>query len=165
MSRKIRLAYYTETLLVGGAERYMVDIINGLDTKRFDILLFHNPNPVLEEFIKSNVKVPVIRERVPVMSLAYSPTGQALQARARDRWRQAWKLTALPRALLRYFEFGVNFFRLQRVFRRAKIDVLHINNGGYPGGESCRAAVLAAASAGVPISIMSPYTLAKSSSG
>jgi len=160
MSKKIRLAFYTETLLVGGAERYLLDLINGLDTKRFDIALFHNSNPVLEEFIKSNVKVPISREQVSIMCMAYSPAGQAVQARVRDRWRYMWKLMALPRALLRYLEFGVNFFRLQRVFRRAKIDILHINNGGYPGGESCRAAVLAAASAGVPICIMSVHNIA-----
>jgi glycosyltransferase involved in cell wall biosynthesis len=160
MSKKIRLAFYTENLLVGGAERYLLDLINGLDTERFDIALFHNPNPVFEEFIKANVKAPITREQVSIMCIAYSTVGQEVQARVRGKWRPIWELMAVPRALLRYLEFGVNFFRLQRVFRRAAIDILHINNGGYPGGESCRAAVLAAASIGVPICIMSVHNIA-----
>jgi glycosyltransferase involved in cell wall biosynthesis len=160
MSTKIRLAFYTENLLVGGAERYLLDLINGLDTERFDIVLFHNPNPVFEEFVEASVKVPIIKEKAPIMCFGYSTVGQSVQTCAWGRWRPIWTLTALPRALIRYLELVVNFFRLQRVFQQTAVDILHISNGGYPGGGSCRAAVLAAASVGVPICIMSVHNIA-----
>jgi glycosyltransferase involved in cell wall biosynthesis len=38
---------------------------------------------------------------------------------------------------------------LTRLFRRLKPDIIHINNGGYPGALSCRAAVVAARLSGV----------------
>jgi L-malate glycosyltransferase len=40
------------------------------------------------------------------------------------------------------------------VFRRIAPDVLHINNGGYPGALSARAAALAGKCAGIPVKIM-----------
>lgn len=43
----------------------------------------------------------------------------------------------------------VDFIRLQKLFRRISPDILHINNGGYPGALSARVSVLAAKFAGV----------------
>jgi glycosyltransferase involved in cell wall biosynthesis len=43
----------------------------------------------------------------------------------------------------------VNFFILKRVIKKQKPDMIHINNGGYPGAESCRTMVLSAVSAGL----------------
>ena len=43
----------------------------------------------------------------------------------------------------------VNLYLLQRLFRQIKPEILHINNGGYPGALSCRIAVLAAKLAGI----------------
>jgi len=43
----------------------------------------------------------------------------------------------------------VNLYLIQRLFRQIKPDILHINNGGYPGALSCRIAVLAAKLAGI----------------
>ncbi len=41
------------------------------------------------------------------------------------------------------------FLRLQKLFRKISPDILHINNGGFPGAHSCRVAVLAAKSVGI----------------
>ena len=51
---------------------------------------------------------------------------------------------------LRYQHLAVNVARGRRLLRRARPDLLFINNGGYPGGESCRALTLAAQAEGVP---------------
>ena len=42
-----------------------------------------------------------------------------------------------------------NFLALYRLFHRVRPDILHINNGGYPGAESCRIAVFSAKAAGI----------------
>lgn len=47
-----------------------------------------------------------------------------------------------------FFLFDV--VRLRRWFRRSNPDVVHVNNGGFPGAISCNAAVVAARWAGVP---------------
>ena len=52
-------------------------------------------------------------------------------------------------------------FLLQKLFRKIKPDVLHINNGGYPGAQSARAAAIAAKISGVPKVLMVVNNLAR----
>jgi len=52
--------------------------------------------------------------------------------------------------LFKYMCILWNTHILLNLFRRDKIDILHINNGGYPGAYSCLAAVLAARIRGIP---------------
>lgn len=56
-----------------------------------------------------------------------------------------------------YFAQAVKFYRL---LRRLRPDVLHVNNGGYPGALSCRAMALAGRVAGVRGSLMVVNNLA-----
>ncbi len=61
-------------------------------------------------------------------------------------------------AILRWFLLlpllAYEVYVLYSLFRRLQPDVLHINNGGYPGGLSTRAAALAGWLARVPVVIM-----------
>jgi glycosyltransferase involved in cell wall biosynthesis len=68
-------------------------------------------------------------------------------------------LTALFRIfnyifLIRCWVFSWNIFILSRAWKSKKIEVLHINNGGYPGANSCLAASVAAKIVGIPCVIM-----------
>jgi glycosyltransferase involved in cell wall biosynthesis len=51
--------------------------------------------------------------------------------------RYFWYLVSFP------IIFVVNIILLRNLFKRITPDILHINNGGYPGATSCRAAVIA----------------------
>lgn len=73
-------------------------------------------------------------------------------------YRRAGKLNAST--LSKYFNYlfylleylpilVMNLVLLLRLLRRIKPDILHINNGGYPGALSCRIAVLAGRLAGI----------------
>lgn len=66
----------------------------------------------------------------------------------------------VSRLLLTAPEFCYQIFTLYRLFRKIKPDILHINNGGYPGALSARAAVVAAKLAGVPKVLMVVNNLA-----
>ncbi len=44
----------------------------------------------------------------------------------------------------KYLSILVNTFILYRFFRKHKVEILHINNGGYPAANSCYSAVFAA---------------------
>jgi glycosyltransferase involved in cell wall biosynthesis len=52
-----------------------------------------------------------------------------------------------------FFQYMVcslqNFYTLYRAFVVSKPDILHVNNGGFPGALSCRIAVLAGRAAGI----------------
>ena len=49
----------------------------------------------------------------------------------------------------KYYSIIVNTLILYKFFRKRKIDILHINNGGYPAAYSCYSAVIAARLVGV----------------
>lgn len=72
------------------------------------------------------------------------------------RWKErplVWSVVrglAEAAALTKLF-FAFDVLRLQRCFRNMRPDVLHVNNGGFPGATSCNAAVVAARLAGVPV--------------
>ncbi|MDD3846760.1 MAG: glycosyltransferase [Syntrophorhabdaceae bacterium] len=51
--------------------------------------------------------------------------------------------------ILKHLFISWNTIRLFRLFRRETIDILHVNNGGYPGAYSCAAAVIAARLSGI----------------
>ena len=51
--------------------------------------------------------------------------------------------------LLKYWYIWINMMRLEKLFNTLRIDILHVNNGGYPGAYSCVSAVLAARKAGI----------------
>ncbi|MEI8218690.1 MAG: glycosyltransferase family 4 protein, partial [Elusimicrobiota bacterium] len=51
--------------------------------------------------------------------------------------------------LLNYVIIAVNALQIYRSLRGRSIDILHVNNGGYPGANSCLAAVLAGRAAGI----------------
>lgn len=82
-----------------------------------------------------------------------------------DAWAEHF-LTSLPSALSfamrtllfvsfsRYWILLWNIWVLRRAWRHSSIDILHINNGGYPGASSCRAATIAAKLCGIKNIIM-----------
>jgi glycosyltransferase involved in cell wall biosynthesis len=157
---KTRVAFYTENRLVGGAERYLIELMNRLDPARHELRLIHAHNPVFEAFVKANLRAEAQVSSVPIRSLAASSAGRAVIGSA-ERGRTALlALSAYPRALVRYVDFAVNRARLTQLFKSNPCDVLHVNNGGYPGGHSCRAAILAAADAGMPVRLMAVHNVA-----
>ena len=56
--------------------------------------------------------------------------------------------------LLRYWILAWNVLVLYRAWRHRGIDLLHINNGGYPGAISCQSAAIAASLAGISRVVM-----------
>lgn len=100
-----------------------------------------------------------LRKRLPPL-----PQEQALSLLAEA---QPSRLAArLPRALslplkaiqslllLRYWILALNVLKLIRAWKGQHIDLLHINNGGYPGASSARAAAIAAAILRIPCTVM-----------
>jgi glycosyltransferase involved in cell wall biosynthesis len=75
---------------------------------------------------------------------------QSLKTIANGLWRYA---TALP-----------NLALLTRVFRSQHLDIIHINNGGYPAAETCRLAALAASQAKIRVRVMTIHSPAASPS-
>jgi len=55
-----------------------------------------------------------------------------------------------PIMALGYFTAVVDIMKMLKFFRRVKPDILHLNNGGYPGALSCNLAAIVGRLAGIP---------------
>lgn len=152
----MRVVFYTENYVVGGCDRFLVDLIQNLDSQLFSTSLAGNVNPTFDQWLASRLPSHLPRETVTLSTLPNSRLvryGQPMLVGGGDgkpEKRGARRATArIGGALLRYEQALANYVRLRRLFQRLRPDVLHINNGGYPGGETCRLAALAARREGV----------------
>jgi glycosyltransferase involved in cell wall biosynthesis len=64
--------------------------------------------------------------------------------------------------LNKYYSILINTLTLYKVFKKQKIDILHINNGGFPGAFSCYSAVFAGRLSGIKHIIYVVNNLAQS---
>ena len=69
-------------------------------------------------------------------------------------------IRVLSQYFLGPFYFFVGFFRIIKVLRIVNPDVIYINNGGYPGSRSARAAALSARAIGIKTVIMRVHNFA-----
>jgi glycosyltransferase involved in cell wall biosynthesis len=152
----VRVAFYTENYVVGGCDRFLVDLISNLDPSAFTTSLAGNVNPTFDAWLATRLPSHLPRLTIDVSTLPNSRLvryGQPILVGGGDgtpEKRGPLRATAkIGGALLRYEQALANYIRLRRLFRRLRPDVLHINNGGYPGGETCRVAALAARREGV----------------
>jgi glycosyltransferase involved in cell wall biosynthesis len=157
-----RVLIWTEAYWVGGCDRFLADLLGGLGDRPFEVRVAGIPLAEYDEWLSRKVPGLAPRETVRVASLPSSPLTRARLALrgSADGDGPPADLSAaggdvpLPVSAavagLRYRHAVTNYVRLRRLLRRARPDVLFINNGGYPGGESCRYAAPAARAEGVP---------------
>lgn len=171
MTNKIRLGLYMSTPMMGGAEQYFKDLLWHVDRTKFEVNLFYDAWPEFDEFLQvhqcPDIKIyPVgiieiggrITQLKPIETKSKSVSFPGKIVRKLNNIRQRTTfLRLIVRFLylaLRYASIPVNFFILWLAFRVCKIDVLHINNGGYPGALSAQLAAKAAKIAGCKHTIM-----------
>jgi glycosyltransferase involved in cell wall biosynthesis len=163
LTERVRVLVYTENYEVGGCDRYIADLAAAVDGDEVQLEFAGNRNPVFDEYLARRAPAVLPRATLPIANMR-----EPLVARA---WRRVRPAPAAETdvgddappglqagspardalvAALRYRQNAANFIRLRRLIRRLRPDVVHVNNGGYPGGESCRMVVLAARAEGVP---------------
>jgi glycosyltransferase involved in cell wall biosynthesis len=158
-----KVTFFTEHYLIGGAERYLCDLMSALDPAHYDVALISNPNPAFDRYLQARQLEHVPRQTVrivpPAPGLGTSAPAAASGSRsdAPGRWQPA---KAVVRGLWRNAALLPNLALLAATFRSARPDILHVNNGGYPGGETCRIAPIAARAAGVSTCVMTVHNLA-----
>ncbi len=157
----MELLIWTENYWIGGCDRFLVDLVAGLRERSVSVTLAGNPHPRFDAWLAARVPWVLPRTVVPVANLVDTPLhrldrlrrGRGTVAGTAQPQRNRPGTEALPWragiAAARHAQAALNRRRLERLFSRLRPDVLLINNGGYPGGESCRAAALAAHNAGV----------------
>jgi glycosyltransferase involved in cell wall biosynthesis len=153
----MKVVFYTENYVVGGCDRFLVDLVRNLDPGVFATCLAGNVNPGFDRWLAHQLPSHLPREVVHVSTLPGSRLARhAAATLGGEPTKNGERRGSVPRgvssvgaAALRYQQAVTNYVRLRRFFRRLGPNVLHINNGGYPGGETCRVAALAARAEGV----------------
>jgi glycosyltransferase involved in cell wall biosynthesis len=159
MSSPSTLLIWTENYWVGGSDRFLVDLVTGLRERPVWVVLAGNPHPEFDAWLADRVPWVLPRRIVPIANLVDTPLHRIDRLRRHsaaptDEPTAAAQARA-PVAILagvaaaRYGQAAVNLLRLRRVIGQVRPDAMLINNGGYPGAESCRVAAIAARGAGV----------------
>lgn len=165
MMDRADLLIWTENYWIGGCDRFLVDLISGLSHAQVRIVLAGNTHPQFDLWLSQRVPEILPRDTLPIANLGDSSLHRLEDALrsvmhrsppsspsvASDEEPQIGGPLARRAAVaaLRYAQAGSNLLRLRGLMRRHRPQVLLINNGGYPGGESCRVAALAARAEGV----------------
>ena len=141
----VRIQFHSDVSFFAGCENMLVNFFNdGSFTGRYDVSFSYRYSDVYEQGYKEKVT-----GRVNSYPLALLDIEQF--------WHRANKLSFRPWALvvkiisqfLKLIYIGYNTIILYKLFKKNKIDLLHINNGGYPGAYSCMSAVFAAKLSGI----------------
>ena len=155
-----RLLIWTENYWIGGCDRFLVDLVSGLRDHPVEIVLAGNRHPEFDAWLAERVPDVMPRIVVDVLNQRESPLAKVKHRVPGAKAAEATALAAEPGvpgfslfsaggAVARYEQAARNLRRLRRLVRRVRPDAVLINNGGYPGGHTCRVMALAAHAEGV----------------
>jgi glycosyltransferase involved in cell wall biosynthesis len=156
-----RLVFFIDTEAIGGAERYLVDLINGLRPHGYEMTVICNALANLPSFIKEQTSSAchVIALELPSITRhRIIQKGLALNRSTKG----ALGIFKFPGLLLIYLNILLCFMKLWFILKELSPDIFHISAGGYPASESNRAAVLAARYQHIPRRILTIHNQATS---
>jgi|tagenome__1003787_1003787.scaffolds.fasta_scaffold20982467_4 glycosyltransferase involved in cell wall biosynthesis len=134
----MRIAYFTDTYRIGGAERFLADLVAGVAGAGHDVAVVSPQASVLDLVGESATGVDLVGTRVDYSAVS--------------SWQD--QLRALARASP----------ELRAVISRLRPNVLHVSNGGHPGSDLNRLATIVARFAGKPKCVLSVHSPASSRS-
>lgn len=141
----MKIGIFTENYREGGLDTFIINLINCWPENDNFVIICNKDHKGLylyEDKIIKNTKL--IQHDLPLFSRFFQPQKGKLT-------RNIFYKTFLY--FLRPFLFIQNEFALKKIFENIKLDRLMVVNGGYPAGDSCRAASIAWGK-------MNPYELA-----
>lgn len=129
----MRITYFTDTPRIGGAERFLANLVAASCDAGHQVTVIA-PQPFLLDYVAETTRAPRF------------VTGG--RVRHRSASSAAGTATALGRALP----------GLRKIVSTTDADLVHVNNGGYPGSDLCRLAVVAARLAGVDARLLTVHS-------
>ena len=125
----MRITYFTDTYRIGGAERFLANVVAGAAGAGHEVTVVSTQDSVLELM--------------------------AGEARSAALVRVTGDISGLPSRNARIVAFARAFPEFALALRHTRPQLVHVNNGGYPGSELCRAATLVARFARAPRCVLS----------
>ncbi len=133
--------FYSDCSFFAGCENMIANFFNNQEfCEKYNVRLVYRNTPEYKIGLENRLGIN-INKTIPVKLL-----NQIEYHNLNNILRYLLKLIYIP---FKYFTIIINILILSSVFRQRKIDLLHINNGGYPGAISCYSAVCAAKLCGI----------------
>ena len=155
-----RLIFYAESRAIGGDSKYLYELINNIRKEGYSVKCFCNP--ILIKHLRERVDKEISIESIQTKHAEFPDTkinsSNLINRKVLTVFRE-FKIICFP--FLRTWCIVRNILTIYRVFKKEKIDIVHINNGGYPAAEGCIAAVFAAKISGIKKVVMSTHNLAR----
>jgi L-malate glycosyltransferase len=126
----LKIAFFTEIFDCGGADTFIINLINYWPYKDDSFVIIANSNYPGLQIIENNLSRPceIIRHDIPIFSNFMSD----------GLFQKSFKKIISPIAGYLFILYNILVFR--KLLLQKNPDTLMIINGGYPGGDSCRAA-------------------------
>lgn len=142
---KPRIHFYSDCDFFAGCENMLANFFNhGEFMSRYRVSFAYDHTEAYEAGFKR--RVPVEMDARPIRLLDHRPLSFFAEKVA---FKPVSLLLQAASNALKYLCVALNIPILYRSFAGQGIDLLHINNGGYPASYSCLSAVLAARIAGI----------------
>lgn len=141
-NRKIKILFYSDCPFFAGCENMLACLFNNPNIhQEFDITFAYRYSKEYEDGLHSRLKLKIneIPLKLPADNLLFNIINK-IKVGFVNKLLKAIVIGSC----LKYLFSLYNVFRLLFVFRKVRPDILHINNGGYPGAYSCISAVFAA---------------------
>ena len=165
---KKKILFYTDCPIFGGCEKPIFEVLGSDDfASRYDFtVIFRITKAYLEGLALFWPSFPKGLS-CGIRLFDINTVSYYLARKIKDPLllRIAGKSITLIFILMTPFLFSYDFLLLSALFRRNRADIIHINNGGYPGALSCRVAAVAARAAGFKKIILSVHNTAFKSKG
>lgn len=145
MKAKKKLLIYSDCYIYGGSERLLAFIIlNPVMREKYEIHFAYRRHPAYEAGLREDYG-PDPENFHPLFVLSNDTILGGVRPRLLKKMLKA-PFWCLQKCGL-YFLY--NFFIMRSFIKKIGPDVIHVNNGGYPGARSCAAFVFAAREVGV----------------
>jgi glycosyltransferase involved in cell wall biosynthesis len=145
---KPSILYYSDCTFFAGCENMIANFLNDqIIQNDFSVSFAYNFSKEYQQGLNSRVTNTNFK-KFPLRLLKQLNYQKPLNSS--NIWSITHKtLFAFYIPLYKYFSILVNAALLFNFFRRHKVEILHINNGGYPAANSCYSAVLAGKMVGI----------------
>lgn len=166
--KKKRILYYTDCFIFGGCEKPIFEVIGSRDfVSGYDYsIIFRSSKEYVEGLASFRPSFP--KEKltgIKLLDVVFVNIYLTKKISNQFIMRMLRKFMTVLFLFLTPFIFIYDLILLSYLFNKKKVDVIHINNGGYPAALSCRAAAVAARFAGIKKIILSIHSTAVKDAG
>ncbi len=149
---KPRVHFHSDNSSFAGCEQMLV-VLFGEALRTGDIVpsFTYRASHGYEDGVRKRIPPGIEREglRLPDVEAILASTSKKLPSGPAKVARWLVRLLAALTPIRQFFQI-YDIFILRRAIRRRAPEIVHVNNGGFPGAGSCNAAAIAAKLAGVP---------------